>query len=317
MESTVRDILNREILEKIIFSSPRDKNILKIAAKPILSNGELFIQFETFKSDNKAIHRNIPYYESAEYICKLSEDFRNINIFTTAGNLQILISKKGKKTVIGKLKNEYEKAVVHGHNKIKQHILPDGVPCPFLNRLGVCDEKGRIFDKKRPKYRQINKFLEIVRSVRAYLPNDSYILDLCCGKSYLSFALYWYLHDECKMSPSITGIDLKNDIIDYCNEVSCDLNFTGLNFISGNITEFEAEKTPDMVVSLHACDTATDIVLAKAVKSGTRVILSSPCCHHEMMNQLYKKDGALGIMCEYSMLKQKLCDALTDSLRAK
>lgn len=195
--------------------------------------------------------------------------------------------------------------------------MPDGEPCAFLEKLGVCDAAGHIFDKKRAKYRQINRFLEIVRDVKDVLPDDVKALDLCCGKSYLSFALYWYLCEKCGKKPQVLGIDLKKDVMEYCNEVSREVGFDGLLFKAGDIMEYEMTGCPDLVVSLHACDIATDIVLAKAVKSGAKLILSSPCCHHEMMHQLSGGKGSIGIIGGYSMLKQKFCDAATDALRSK
>ena len=185
-----------------------------------------------------------------------------------------------------------------------------------MQALGVSDRNGRIHDKKQPKFRQINRFLELIADVRTALPKGRIrILDLCCGKSYLSFAVYHYFANVLGQTVSMTGVDLKADVIEYCNEVAEKLGFTGLEFLCGDVGAYQTEDRPDLVISLHACDTATDLVLGKALDFGAKVILSTPCCHHELNHTL--NCSTLGFIAQHSMLRQKLCDAATDALRLK
>jgi hypothetical protein len=182
--------------------------------------------------------------------------------------------------------------------------------------LEISDKNGRIHEKKQAKFRQINRFLEHIRDVLKYLPEgDIRICDLCCGKSYLSFAVYHYFANVLGRKVNMTGVDLKRDVIEYCSDVAKKLGFDGLEFVWGDINKYETDKLPDLVISLHACDIATDIVLEKAAEWGTPVILSTPCCHHELNHKLNCPE--LSFIAKYSMLRQKLCDAATDAMRLK
>jgi len=226
-------------------------------------------------------------------------------------------SKKGKITRIDKIKYDgASRAEIKSHDSARNYIIKEGEPCLFLCKLGVCDENGNVFDRKRAKFRQINRFLEIVRDVFPSAPKDElYVLDLCCGKSYLSFALYYYLSDVLGAKVKMVGADLKKDVIDYCVKVSEECHFEGLSFVCCDINDLKPEGTPDLVVSLHACDTATDIVLAKAVKSGARNILSSPCCQHEMAHQLAKRDEEFDFIFSKPLFRDRFAVLATDALR--
>ena len=241
-----------------------------------------------------------------------------INVLTTAGDCEYKRSKGGKETLIGTKKvllalPDAEKAGVAGNDREKNYILSGSEP--FLIHLGVSDKNGRVHDKKRPKFRQINRFLEHIRDVMKHLPveGELRVCDLCCGKSYLSFAVYHYLKNVLGREVKMTGVDLKGDVIEYCNSVSKALGWDGLEFFCMDIMKFETESPPHLVISLHACDVATDIVLRKAAMWQTDVILSTPCCHHEMNKKLDCPE--LEFISKYSMLRQKLSDAATDALR--
>ena len=186
-----------------------------------------------------------------------------------------------------------------------------------MRLLDVSDETGRIKDKKQSKFRQINRFLELIRDCLGHLPSEGTlrICDLCCGKSYLSFAAYHYFANVLGRSVCMTGVDLKPDVVEYCNSVAKRLGFDGLEFICGDVGKYDTEDHVHLVISLHACDIATDLVLNRAVAWGTDVILSTPCCHHEMNHTLNCE--ALSFIADHSMLRQKLCDAATDALRLK
>ncbi|MBQ4561452.1 MAG: SAM-dependent methyltransferase [Clostridia bacterium] len=312
-----KSVIEKGILKKIVLSKPTDKKILKSVAVLIKIKDELYLQMETFTADGKATHRNIKASDAPEaLVLMIGYEYKQVNVITTAGEAQIKVSGKGKITVLDRIKDKGEKVAVQGHDRKKQHIISSTEPVDFLFELGVKDRDGRVFDKKRSKFRQINRFLELLSEAYKF-PRDRelYILDLCCGKSYLSFAVYYYFTVIEGISVRMDCVDLKEDVIEYCNSVAAKLGYTGLHFIAGDINDFEPEQAPDLTVSLHACDIATDIVLAKAVKSGSRVIMSTPCCHHEMMHQLKSTGSDCDFMLSHSILMQKLCDAATDSLR--
>lgn len=317
MKNIIENALSRKILKRIVFSKPRNTDIKKISASVFSSKDREYVQFESFTADNKAMHKNIEIENAAEYAAVLGESFAQINIITTAGECQVLTSKKGKVTIVNRIsKTEAPKAQTASHDKDRGYIIAEGKPCGFLKLLGVMDDDGNVFDRKRAKFRQINRFLEIVKDVESHLPaDDLYVLDLCCGKSYLSFALYYYLTDILGKKVKMIGADLKADVIEYCADVAKKCNFDGLEFICCDISKFIPERKPDLVVSLHACDIATDIVLATAVRTGAKLILSTPCCQHEMAKQLPCEDSELGFIFREPLLRQKFCDIATDALR--
>lgn len=319
MEQKIYDIIYNEIkcasLKKIIFSRSADHSVIRICARPFIHKGEMLIQFETFTGDGKAKHRNLSPADAAlEATDMACGKFRQCNIFSTGGECEIKVSKSGKIFIVNHIKT-HESADITSHNKKKNTVLKDGEPHDFLIALGVTDSNGRVFDKKRSKFRQINRFLEIIDDVYASLPpiGNLTICDLCCGKSYLTFAAYYYFTEVKKRDIIMYGVDLKNDVIKYCTEVAEKSAFDKLHFICDDISRFDLAQA-DMVISLHACDIATDIVLSKACLLDAQVILSTPCCHHEMMHQI--ECDELSFITKHSMLKQKLCDAATDALRA-
>ena len=316
---------DKSTLKKAVFSKPSQPNLLRAVATLRFVGQRSVIQIEYFTKDNKAIHKNLALEDAsieADIEAAVSE-FMQVNLITECGDCEYRRSKSGNSTVIGydKLLNslnahvseEKNKTTVKNNNK-KDYILAGDEP--FLKLLGICDQNGRIHDKRQAKFRQINRFLEHIRDVLKYLPDgDIRICDLCCGKSYLSFAVYHYFANILNRKVSMTGVDLKEDVIEYCSDVSAKLGFDGLEFICGDITKYETEVTPQLVISLHACDTATDIVLEKAAEWKADVILSTPCCHHELNHKLDCPE--LEFIAKYSMLRQKLCDAATDAMRLK
>ena len=325
MASLIALTAEKNILKKAIFSKPCDKDVLRMVASLKMIGKKQMLQAEFFMRDNKAIHKNVDILELSAWLLDTVPNFSQINLISTAGECELRRSKSGKSTLIGgtKLlsainKNDSEKVEIGGNDRKKERILTGKEP--FLILLGVSDENGRIYDKKRSKFNQINRFLEMIRDVEASLPKDSInVCDLCCGKSYLSFAAYHYFANIKGTRVTMYGADLKSDVIEYCSEVAKKLSFDGLHFVCQDINKFEPEwennKGVDLVISLHACDTATDVVLNKAVEWGSKVILSTPCCHHELNHTL--NCPALSFIADYSMLKQKLCDAATDALRLK
>lgn len=318
LNEILSEAIDKGNLKKITLSRPYDKKVLRTCASLFKNGNETFVQLESFLSDNKAVHKNIPAKEAPEFIeHMILNDYAQSNIITHSGECEVKVSKKGKVFIGNRIKKTNKEYDAPSHNRKKAYILDSVQANDFLYKLGISDKNGRIFDKKSSKYKQINRFLEILDDVYDTLPKEGEIfaLDLCCGKSYLTFAVYFYLHTVKKRSVHICGIDLKQDCVDYCNSVANELGFSDIEFLCMDILKYEPTRNPDMVISLHACDIATDITLAKAIKCDAKLILSTPCCHHEMFNQI--KCSPLDFIEKHSMLKQKLCDAATDALRAK
>ena len=311
----------RGALKKAVFSKPEDKANVKCTLTLRLVGGKTVLQAETLRADNKALHENIA-TDDVERIAQIASDWAQINLITTQGECELRSSKKGKVTLIGgdKLSRAMEQndapcAKIESNNREKNYILSGSEP--FLKLLDVSDENGRVRDKRQSKFRQINRFLELIRDCIGHLPSEGVlrICDLCCGKSYLSFAAYHYFTEVLGRDVKMTGVDLKPDVVAYCNEVAKKLGFDGLEFLHGDVNKYECDEHVHLVISLHACDIATDFVLNKATQWQADVILSTPCCHHEMNHTI--ECEALSFIAQHSMLRQKLCDAATDALRLK
>jgi len=311
----------RSALKKAVFSKPCDKSTVRAVATLKSIKGQSVIQLESFLADNKAVHQNIAVDGGEAALAEVISAFRQVNVITVAGECEYRRSASGNDTLLGgdKLASALEtceqRISAGGNDKKKNYILEGNEK--FLILLGVSDKNGRPHDKKLPKLRQINRFLEYVRDTEKHLPaeGDLHICDLCCGKSYLSFAVYYYFTAIRGRRVVMTGVDLKPDVMEYCNSAAKKLGFNGLKFICGDVSKFTPDTLPSLVLSLHACDTATDLVLNKASEWGAKVILSTPCCHHELNHNI--NCPALAFVTEHSMLRQKLCDAATDALRLK
>jgi len=229
-----------------------------------------------------------------------------------------MISKKGtvtflKKGNIGRSLEGQNEQKKESNNREKRHLLRGDEP--FLRALGISDENGRVHDKKQSKFRQICRFSEYIVDAERKIRNkdELYVCDLCCGKSYLSFAAYHVLTNILGRTVRMTCVDLKQSVMDYCSGISAKCGMDGMEFLCMNIDSFEPDRDPDLVISLHACDIATDIVLDFASKHRTEVILATPCCHHQMNNEM--DCPTLDFIAERPILKQKLCTAATDALR--
>ena len=310
-----------ETLKKLVFSRPIDGDITKASGILCRVGGNVVLQIETLHSDHKATHENLPLSRETENILAARfARFSQVNLLTTGGDCEFRRTKKGTEILLGadKLRRRLsenaapEAVAIGGNDKEKKRIL-DGSE-PFLAKLGVSDKNGHIYDKKQAKFRQINRFLELITDILPALPEGRIrILDLCCGKSYLSFAVYHYFANILNREVSMTGVDLKPDVIDYCQDVAENLGFSGLEFLCGNVARYETDDKPDLVISLHACDTATDLVLERALSLDAKVILATPCCHHELNHKL--NCPTMDFIARHSMLRQKFCDAATDALR--
>ena len=311
----------RGALKKAVFSKPDDAAVQRTVITLRRIGGRVMMQAESLLTDHKAMHENIEITD-VQRLEVLTESYGQINLITTVGACELRRSKSGNRTLLGgenlfraMQTDEAPSAAVSDNNRQKQYILGGGEP--FLRLLGVSDENGRVYDKKQSKFRQINRFLELIRDCLSHLPQEGVlrICDLCCGKSYLSFAAYHYFANVLGRQVRMTGVDLKPDVIQYCSSVAKKLHFDGLEFLCGDISKYATDDKVHLVISLHACDTATDLVLAKAVEWNADVILSTPCCHHELNHTL--NCPTLSFIAEHSMLRQKFCDAATDALRLK
>ncbi|MEY8416522.1 class I SAM-dependent methyltransferase [Tissierella praeacuta] len=291
-----------------------EESFSKVIIKPVLIQKEIRLQF-AYEYRNKVLHKNLEPLSSINEIEKLlTHKFKQGMIFTKEADYQLLINKKGGASILKK--KPTKKQLDFSHNRKKSYIIEDGEPVDFLIRLGVMNENGKVVSKRYDKFKQINRFLEMVSDVIQRMNKDKTlnIVDFGCGKSYLTFALYYYLVNILGLDVNIIGLDLKQDVIEFCNEVAMDLNYERLKFIHGDIKDYDGFNKVNMVVTLHACDIATDAALVKAINWEAETILSVPCCQHEFYDKI--KNPVLEPMLSHGIIKEKLASLVTDSLRA-
>ena len=325
LQSLFTDCLN-ETLIRVILSNPSSKDgVIKICARPILKNKSLLFQIEEY-TKTQVFHKNLTAGDASSYLTgKLSSDtssqtasFKNALVETKSFTANVLVSKKGTITIKKKMNASAKQPKISlSHNRKKKYILEEGIPVPFLIDLGVMTQNGSIVNAHYDKFRQINRFLEYIEDILPSLPTgrELRILDFGCGKSYLTFAIYYYLKVLKGYPVRITGLDLKEDVIRHCNELAVKYGYDKLEFLCGDIAYYDGCSQVDMVVTLHACDTATDYALAKAVGWGAKVILSVPCCQHELNKQM--KNDLLSPVLHYGILKERMAALMTDGLRAQ
>ena len=317
MKAQFLALLNEKTLVNATISQPRQKSneLKRVKLKPIELKGVYTIQLE-YQYERILKHKNIPLDAFASHFDLLLEQFRQVHAQFTDQSVHVQLSKKNK--VLWKSdKQTAVKEVNLSHNRKKQYLLDDTTPYPFLIRLGVQTEDGKVKKQKYDKFKQINRFVEFIDDSLQYLPKDRTIriLDFGSGKSYLTFALYHYLKVEKGLNIRVTGLDLKKEVIEECNRIATDLQYDDLEFLVGDINDYNDETSVDMVVTLHACDVATDMALARAVKWGAKVILSVPCCQHELNRQL--NTPALDIMLQHGLIRERFASLATDSIRAE
>ena len=325
LQSLFTDCLN-ETLIRVILSNPSSKDgVIKICARPMLKNKSLLFQIEEY-TKTQVFHKNLTAGDASSYLTgKLSSDtssqtasFKNALVETKSFTANVLVSKKGTITIKKKMNASPKQTKISlSHNRKKKYILEEGIPVPFLIDLGVMTQNGNIINAHYDKFRQINRFLEYIEDILPSLPTgrELRILDFGCGKSYLTFAIYYYLKVLKGYPVRITGLDLKEDVIRHCNELAVKYGYDKLEFLCGDIAYYDGCSQVDMVVTLHACDTATDYALAKAVGWGAKVILSVPCCQHELNKQM--KNDLLSPVLHYGILKERMAALITDGLRAQ
>jgi SAM-dependent methyltransferase len=317
MLDQITDLINNKHLISATISQPRAKSdeVKRVRLKPIELKGIYMIQFE-YQYERVLKHENLDLSDVPEKLNLLLQQFRQVQAEFTEEKIQIQLSKKFK--VLWKSERINSKKVVNlSHNRKKNYLLDEDTLYPFLVRLGVQTPDGKVKKQKHDKFRQINRFVEFIDDALDYLPKDRpvRILDFGSGKSYLTFALYHYLHIEKGLDIRVTGLDLKKEVIEECQQIANDLNYENLEFLVGDINDYNEETSVDMVVTLHACDVATDMALARAVKWGAKVILSVPCCQHELNTQL--NSPALDVMLQHGLVKERFAALATDSIRAE
>lgn len=316
----LEQIVNEELVQLVLSNAADPAKGTKCKVRPVRIKGEIFFQ-ETMYIGTQVFHSNRRREECVDRLEELFETgFRQAAANCIGEDVTILVSRKGKVTVRRRKKAQQEaldRRPELEHNRTKQYILQDGKPVDFLVGLGVQSPDGKVSKAYYDKFRQINRYLEFIEDVCDKLPTDRTIriIDFGCGKSYLTFAMYYYLHVLQGRDIRVTGLDLKADVIRHCNELAQKLQYTKLDFLVGDIKQYEGEDSVDMVVSLHACDTATDYALQKAVKWGAGVIMAVPCCQHELNRQI--RNDLFAPVLRYGIVKERMAALLTDALRAE
>lgn len=315
LKRTLEEVFKSEII-KIVISNKvkKDEKYNKIAINLKENNKNKFYQIEKF-TDKQVFHENIKINEIIDKVSELI--FGNYKQMTAWSNNEIFdlkISKKGK-IFLGKKKNDNSKIVAKGHNKEKNYILKEGMIIEPLIDLGVFTKEGKVVNSKYDKYKQINRFIEIIDDeIKKNDYKELTILDFGCGKSYLTFVLYYYFVKIKNINVKMIGLDLKEDVIKKCNDIAKRYNYENLHFELGDINGFKYNNKVDMVITLHACDTATDYALYNAIKWNSKMIFSVPCCQHEFNSQM--KANELSILTKYGIVQERVAALMTDSVRA-
>ena len=305
------------LLSKAVFSQPIDKtDNQKVTIRPVLLKGELRYQLESFR-DNKAFHRNVTGQELLKILeSQLESRYRQALVVTDRQTIQYSMKRDGsyKRHATASLPLPGK---VQSHNREKEYILKEGENIPALVDLGVFTADFKIVRAKYDKYKQINRFIELIdHAFKDYRKDSITILDFGCGKSYLTFILYYYFAVKRKMDATIIGYDIKEDVVKRCGEIARKYGYEGLEFVRADVTkDVLTDRNIDMIVTLHACDVATDFALHYAITKKADFIFSVPCCQHEV-NSSIRKGGDLDILLKHGIIKERVSALLTDAIRA-
>ena len=312
----LRQTMNENMLRMTISGKRHGELADKVKIRPVKLKEQLY--FQTSVSDGKKeFHKN---YEKAELLEQLDhwlrKDYRQLQMDTTTLSIQELVSKNGKTTVKQKIARDMRSARVLDHNRKKRYLLEEGTPIPFLVDLGVMTAEGAIVRSRYDKFRQINRYLEFVEDILPELDKDRELtlIDFGCGKSYLTFALYYYPTVKKQYRIRMIGLDLKKDVMEHCQELAEKYGYDRLTFLTGDIADYDGVEMVDMVVSLHACDTATDYALEKALQWNAKVIFAVPCCHHELNRQMHSTE--MNPVLKYGLIQERMAALMTDAFRA-
>lgn len=298
---------------KIILSNPRHGDVRKVSVRRTKIGGRDVYQFESFTA-TQVFHENVEVFSLKDALLKKCEDFRQIDAFCESSEHSLKISKKGK--ILTSSRNISSKPETQPHNRQKNYIFAEGTPIPPLVDLGVMTADGKVVKAKSDKFKQINRFIEIINDTvgKASLEEIS-VLDFGCGKSYLTFILYYYLTEIKHLKTQIIGLDLKEGVINDCNAIAAKYGYDGLHFVLGDISSYLAPFKPDVVISLHACDTATDHAMYNAMMWDAKYCFFVPCCQHEINKQLDK--ASLPVITDYGITRERFAAILTDNVRAR
>lgn len=316
LKEYLEEQINENLIQAVLSAGRKADGPSKVKIRPVKLKDQICYQASALEG-TKVFHKNYDREQMLAYLeAELSGNFGQLQCQGALMDGVVLVSKKGKMTIKEKHHAVRENVQIQAHNRVKQYILKEGIPVPFLTDLGVMTEKGKIITSRYDKFRQINRFLEFIEDILPRLAKDREvtILDFGCGKSYLTFAMYYYLKELKGYDVNIIGLDLKTDVIEKCNGLARKYGYEKLHFYQGDIADYEGVSAVDMVVTLHACDTATDFALAKAVEWGAQVILSVPCCQHEVNKQI--RNELLEPVLHYGILKERMSALITDAVRA-
>ena len=320
VKNLISALIENETLEKLVLYKSNDKQINKAVGKLVRINSQICLQLEVFYADNKAKHVNVEKAQAVEFVIDaMQSNYQKCDIFANGSQCQIVMQKNGELKLIGKtskLLASTQKSVTE-HNRQKQYILQDGVKIPFLIALGVMDQNGKVLKSKMDKFKQINRYLEFIQDIKDHFTASDTIkiADFACGKSYLTFAVHYYITEVLKRNCEILGVDLKPDVIEFCQKLVDDLNLKGIKFIQGDINTCDVPSDLTMSISLHACNIATDFAINRALESNAKVIICVPCCHHELADKI--SCSPLEAITSHGILRHNLAETLTDALRAK
>lgn len=307
--------------KRIIFSNKKDSGyeFKKVRVNFIKTKNKEYYQVEKF-TDKQVFHENIQIDILNEKFKEFMSCFKQCTALSEEFSFDIKISKKGK-VFFNKSKQKQNINFETNHNKKKNYIIKESKDVKPLIDLGIFNENGKIINSKYDKYKQINRFIEIIddevkKIEKNYVGTDKklHILDFGCGKSYLTFIVYYYFKEIKTINVKITGLDLKEDVIENCNKISEKYGYEDLKFEKGDINGFKYENNVDMVITLHACDTATDYALYNAINWNCGMIFSVPCCQHEINATM--KPNSLDILSRYGIVKERLSALMTDAIRA-
>lgn len=316
IEELLKRVLTSLLVDMVISGARGGGDFIKIKVRPVMIRDSLYFQVSRY-TDKQVFHENMTAEDALETLSGwILHDFRQAQIRMQDEMVTVLVSKKGKATVKSKKAACIETQNLE-HNRKKQYIIEEGTAVPFMIDLGVMTESGKIIRTRYDKYRQINRFLEFIEDILPELPTDRtvHIIDFGCGKSYLTFAMYYYLKVLNHYDIRITGLDLKQKVIEDCQALADRYGYDGLQFLCGDIADYNGTDEVDMVVTLHACDTATDYALYKAVKWHASVILSVPCCQHEL-NRKMQCETLSGAF-QYGLIKERTAALMTDAMRGQ
>ncbi|AVK46701.1 methyltransferase [Clostridium sp. MF28] len=315
LKKAIKEIIEDNVI-KLVISNKTNKNFEynKIVINLKENNKRTYYQIEKY-TDKQVFHENIDTDILEDRIIEYVEpNYKQISAWSNSASFEVKISKKGK-VLLSKKKSDNQKTLGKAHNKEKNYILKEGMIIEPLIDLGVFTKEGKVVNSKYDKYKQINRFVEIIDDeIKKNDYKELTVLDFGCGKSYLTFVLYYYLVEIKNIKVKMIGLDLKADVIKKCNDIAQSYNYENLHFELGDINGFKYNNKVDMVITLHACDTATDYALYNAIKWNAKLIFSVPCCQHEFNAQM--KTDSLSILTKYGIVQERIAALMTDSVRA-